>query len=119
MGDEPTTEDVGVLRDEAAAEADECRHALAGMGEIGREPEKHLAAFHLAVQRMTPEREAALQAEAQAEAMVAANDDRRREGRCGRRGARGRRGAARRRRAAPAHLRGRARDAERRRARQR
>ena len=44
------------------------------MGDLGREPEKHLAAFHLAVQRMTPEREAALHAEAQAEAMVAAND---------------------------------------------
>ena len=74
MGDDPTTEDVGVLRDEAAAEADECRHALAGMGDLGREPEKHLSAFQLAVQRMTPEREAALNAVAQAEAMVAAND---------------------------------------------
>ncbi len=74
MGDEQTTEDVGVLRDEAAAEADESRHALAGMGDMGHEPEKQLSALHLAVQRMTPEREAALQAEAQAEAMVAANE---------------------------------------------
>jgi DNA repair exonuclease SbcCD ATPase subunit len=74
MGDEPTAEDVGVLRDAAAAEADESRHALAGMGELGHEPEKHLAAFQLALQRTTPEREAALQAQAHAEARVAAND---------------------------------------------
>ena len=47
---------------------------LQGMGEIGIEPDKNLAAFKLAVQRLTPEREAALQAEAQAEARVATND---------------------------------------------
>ncbi len=74
LGDDPSDEDVGVLRDGAAAEADECRHTLAGMGEIGREPEKHLATFHLAVQRLTPQREAALQAEAQADARVSANE---------------------------------------------
>jgi uncharacterized protein YhaN len=61
-------------RDEAAAEADESRHALAGMGELGQDPDKHLAAFELAVQRLTPEREAALLAEAQADARVMAND---------------------------------------------
>ena len=66
--------DVGVLRDKAAAEADECRHALAGMGDLGLEPDKHLAAFKLAVQRLTPAREAALQAEAQADARVMANE---------------------------------------------
>jgi DNA repair exonuclease SbcCD ATPase subunit len=74
LSDDPTEGDVAVLRDAAAAEADEFRHALAGMGELGREPEKHLAAFHLAVQRLTPQREAALQAEAQAEARVTANE---------------------------------------------
>lgn len=73
MGDDPTADDVGLLRDQAAAEADECRHALAGMGDLGREPEKFAAGFHLAVQRLTPEREAALHAAAQAEARVAAN----------------------------------------------
>jgi DNA repair exonuclease SbcCD ATPase subunit len=74
LGDDPAGEDVGLLRDQAAAEADECRHALAGMGDMGRDPEKHLANFHLAVQRLTPEREAAFQAEAQADARVNANE---------------------------------------------
>ena len=48
-------------------------HTLAGMGEIGRDPERHLAAFNLALQRLAPEREAALQAEANAEARVTNN----------------------------------------------
>jgi len=74
LGNEPSSEDVGILRDKAAAEADECRHALAGMGDLGREPERHLSVFHLAVQRRTPAREAALQAEAQADARVMANE---------------------------------------------
>lgn len=74
LGADPAGEDVGVLRDQAAAEADQCRHALAGMGDLGREPEKHLAAFQLAVQRLTPAREAALQSEAQAAARVTANE---------------------------------------------
>lgn len=74
LGESPETEDVGALRDKAAAEADEARHTLAGMGELGTEPDKHLAASRLAVQRLTPEREASLQAEAQADARVMAND---------------------------------------------
>jgi len=74
MSDQPDDVNVAELRDAAAAEADECRHALAGMGELGNEPEKQLAAFKLAVQRLTPQREAALQAEAQADARVAANE---------------------------------------------
>jgi DNA repair exonuclease SbcCD ATPase subunit len=73
MGDEPAAEDVGALRDKAAAEVDECRHTLAGIGEIGRDPEKYVAAYQLAIQRLGPEREAALQAEAQADARVSAN----------------------------------------------
>jgi uncharacterized protein YhaN len=74
LGDDPADEDVGVLRDQAAAEADESRHALAGMGDVGREPEKHLQSFLMAVQKITPEREAALQREAQADARVTANE---------------------------------------------
>ncbi len=74
LGDEAASEDVGLLRDQAAAEGDEHRHALAGMGDLGREPEKHLAAFHVALQRLTPDREAALQAEAQADARVMDNE---------------------------------------------
>ncbi len=73
MGDQPATEDVAVLRDSAAAEADECRHTLAGMGEIGQDPDRVAASANLALQRLTPEREAALQAEANADARVNTN----------------------------------------------
>ncbi|MEP7158616.1 MAG: AAA family ATPase [Chloroflexota bacterium] len=74
MADDPTGDDVAELRDRAAAEGDEARHTLAGMGDVGREPERFLSGFQLAIQRLTPEREAAFQAEAGAEARVNANE---------------------------------------------
>ncbi|HUR16101.1 MAG TPA: AAA family ATPase [Candidatus Limnocylindrales bacterium] len=74
LGDDPADEDVSVLRDQAAAEADESRHALAGMGDVGREPEKHLAVYVIAVQKLTSERDTTLQQEATAEARVTANE---------------------------------------------
>lgn len=74
MGDEPGDEDVVGLRDQAAAEADGHRHTLAGMGEIGRDPDRFLKAFQLAIQRLIPERDSAISAEAQAEARVSGND---------------------------------------------
>lgn len=74
MGDDPTGDDVAQLRDRAAAEGDEARHTLAGMGDVGREPERFLSGFQLAIQRLTPEREAAFQAEAGADARVNANE---------------------------------------------
>lgn len=74
MGDDPTEEDVAELRDKAAAEGEEARHTLAGMGEIGAEPERFLSGFQLAITRLTPEREAAFTTEAQAEARVNANE---------------------------------------------
>jgi DNA repair exonuclease SbcCD ATPase subunit len=74
MGDDPTDEDVAELRDKAAAEGEEARHTLSGMGEIGAEPERFLSGFQLAITRLTPEREAAFTAEAQAEARVGANE---------------------------------------------
>jgi DNA repair exonuclease SbcCD ATPase subunit len=75
MGDDPLPdEDVAELRDKAAAEGEEARHALAGMGDIGTEPERFLSGFELAITRLTPEREAAFTAEAQAEARVNANE---------------------------------------------
>jgi len=70
LGEEPTIEDVAQLRDRAAAEADECKHALAGMGDIGREPERYVAMFNVALQRLAPEREQAMQVEANADARV-------------------------------------------------
>lgn len=75
MGDDPLPdEDVAELRDKAAAEGEEARHALAGMGEMGAEPERYLAGFQLAITRLSPEREAAFTAEAQADARVNANE---------------------------------------------
>ena len=70
MGDDPAADDVATLRDRAAAEADECKHTLAGMGEIGRDPERHVAAYNLALQRLAPEREQQMQSEANADARV-------------------------------------------------
>jgi DNA repair exonuclease SbcCD ATPase subunit len=75
MGDDPLPDaDVAELRDKAAAEGEEARHTLAGMGEIGAQPERFLSGFQLAITRLTPEREAAFTAEAQAEARVNANE---------------------------------------------
>ena len=74
MGDDPADEDVAELRDKAAAEADECRHSLAGMGEIGRRagalPERLPAGDHPPHARARGR----VQAEAQAEARVNANE---------------------------------------------
>lgn len=74
MGDDPADEDVVELRDKAAADGEEARHALAGMGDLGKEPERYLSGFQLAITRLAPEREAAITAEAQAEARVNANE---------------------------------------------
>lgn len=73
LGEGAAEADATELRDQAAAETDECRHALAGLGEIGAAPEKYLAEYESAINRLTPEREAALQAEAQADARLEAN----------------------------------------------
>jgi DNA repair exonuclease SbcCD ATPase subunit len=75
MGDDSLPdENMAELRDKAAAEGEEARHALAGMGQIGAEPERFLSGFQLAIARLAPERDAAFTAEAQAEARVNAND---------------------------------------------
>jgi hypothetical protein len=73
FGDNQPKDDVSVLRDAAAAEAEECRHALAGMAEIGAEPAKALAYHRANVERLSAEREKAVQAEAQADAKLDAN----------------------------------------------
>ncbi|MEP7361361.1 MAG: AAA family ATPase [Chloroflexota bacterium] len=74
MSDDPTDEDVAELRDKAAADGEEARHALAGMGDIGADPERFLKDYQLAITRLTLEREAAITTEAQAEARVNANE---------------------------------------------
>ena len=73
MGEDQPEQDVAELRDQAAAEADQCRHTLAGMGEIGAEPQKSLAASRTAVERLRAEREQRLAIELQAEARLDAN----------------------------------------------
>jgi hypothetical protein len=73
LGAGSINDDLPSLRDHAAAEADECRHALAGMGEIGAEPDKQQAAAKSAISRLTAEREEAVTAEAQAAARLEAN----------------------------------------------
>ncbi|MGO9178901.1 MAG: ATP-binding protein [Candidatus Limnocylindrales bacterium] len=49
LGDPPEREDVAVLRDRAAAEAEARRHLLVQMGEIGMHPAGHRARYDAAV----------------------------------------------------------------------
>ncbi|HWH23894.1 MAG TPA: hypothetical protein VNW68_03255, partial [Candidatus Limnocylindria bacterium] len=67
-------DDINALRDRAAAEIDECRHALAGMGELGRQPEQRLAALRAQIERATVERDSGRDAVARAEERLAANE---------------------------------------------
>ncbi|HVM30808.1 MAG TPA: AAA family ATPase [Candidatus Limnocylindrales bacterium] len=73
LGERQPEQSVSELRDRAAAEADQCRHALAGMGEIGAQPEKSLASYRATVERLTTEREQAVATELQADARLQAN----------------------------------------------
>lgn len=73
IGREEPTEDVAVLRDRAAAEADQGRHALAGMGEIGAGPEHHRARYAAAVEADRLARERAVADEAAALARLEAD----------------------------------------------
>lgn len=73
LGDNQPSGDVAELRDQAAAEVDACRHALAGLGQIGSEPEKSLAAYRTQVDRLRYEREQRVAAEMQADARLEAN----------------------------------------------
>ncbi|HUG49096.1 MAG TPA: AAA family ATPase [Candidatus Limnocylindria bacterium] len=73
LGEEPSADSYAEFRDAAANEVDECRHALGGMGKIGSEPEKSNQALKGAVERAGREREDAFNAEAQADARLAAN----------------------------------------------
>ena len=70
---EAGSDDLATQRDQAAAEIDECKHTLAGMGTIGQDPSGQLATFNAALQRLGPEREQARQDEANADARVSNN----------------------------------------------
>jgi energy-coupling factor transporter ATP-binding protein EcfA2 len=65
--------DMAAQRDAAAAEADECRHALAGMGKSGQEPDRSLATYEAALRAVMTERERVVREEGQAEARAEAN----------------------------------------------
>ena len=74
VGEAELPDDVANLRDRAAAEADQARHALAGMGEIGRDPHASRERFAAAVASARANRERGLSEEAAARARVEAND---------------------------------------------
>ncbi|CAN5554307.1 AAA family ATPase [soil metagenome] len=73
LGDEQPTDDVANLRDQMAAEAEQLRHALSGMGQIGAEPERNRERFGSAVTTTRTLREKAVGAEADASARVEHN----------------------------------------------
>jgi len=73
MRDDPRT-DVERARDEAAAEAERKAAALAGMGEIGREPGRAKERFEGRLRTETDERDSAVRGEAAAAARVGQND---------------------------------------------
>ena len=73
LGDEQPTDDVARLRDKAAAESEQAKHALAGMGEIGADPRGSRDRYRAALATTQAERERTLQALAQAQAAVDQN----------------------------------------------
>ena len=73
LGEPPPSEDVAVLRDRAAAETEQKRHALAGLGDIGRDPIRSREQYAGAVKAGERGREEALKAEVEAETRVTSN----------------------------------------------
>lgn len=73
MGGGSGEEQLEAVRDALAAEADEMRHALSGMGELGAAPQRSKARYEAAVRETTARREAAIRAESDARARVEAN----------------------------------------------
>jgi hypothetical protein len=73
LGDTPPVGDIAVMRDQAAAEAEQKVHALAGMGEIGSDPAGSRERYRASVEVAQKEREEALAEEAHAQARVEQN----------------------------------------------
>jgi len=73
LGGEQLSEDVAILRDRNASEAEQMRHALTGMGEIGADPEKSRERYASAVAATRTRRETAMEVEGQALGRVDAN----------------------------------------------
>jgi hypothetical protein len=74
LGADPVGDDVAAARDQAAGEADQARHALSGMGEIGQDPEGSRIRFAAAVRTTQAQRETALTEEGQARGRVDKNE---------------------------------------------
>jgi len=74
LGADKVGDDVAALRDQAAREADQARHALAAMGEIGKDPEGSRNRFNSAVKTTQGQRENALAEEGQARGRVDKNE---------------------------------------------
>ena len=74
LGDERPSDELAGRRDAAAAEADQARHALAGMGEMGADPVRARDRSEAAVQASVAERERTLREHSEAEGRVGAND---------------------------------------------
>jgi uncharacterized protein YhaN len=74
LAGESPADDLARLRDAAANEAEQARHALAGMGEVGADPQRALDRSSSAVRLSTSERERTLREAAEAEGRVKAND---------------------------------------------
>ena len=67
-------DDVAALRDQAAGESDQARHALSAMGDTGKDPEGSRTKFTAAVKTTQGQRENALAEEGQAHGRVDKNE---------------------------------------------
>ncbi|HEY8198637.1 MAG TPA: AAA family ATPase [Candidatus Limnocylindrales bacterium] len=74
LAGETPSDDLARLRDVAANEAEQARHALAGMGDVGQDPQRALDRSSSAVRLGIAERERTLRESAEAEGRVKAND---------------------------------------------
>ena len=74
LAGETPSDDLARLRDVAANEAEQARHALAGMGDVGKDPQRALDRSSSAVRLGIAERERTLRESAEADGRVKAND---------------------------------------------
>lgn len=74
LGPDQIDDDVAALRDRAAGDADQARHALSGMGDVGKDPEGSRSRFTSAVKTTQGQRENALAEEGQARGRVDKNE---------------------------------------------
>jgi ABC-type hemin transport system ATPase subunit len=74
IGDRPVDGDAAELRDAAAAQAAQARHALSGLGEAGADPKQDRVRARAAVEATRTQRDAALGEEGQARGRVDANE---------------------------------------------